>query len=1105
MTLGRFDSTKVSLRDLLRDIQAAKIQLPDFQRGWVWDDERVRSLVASISLSFPIGAIMLLETGNPAVRFKPRPVEGVREGPREPECLILDGQQRLTSLYQALLMDEPVATKDAKKATILRWYYIDLAKALDPNMDREEAVFGVPPNRVVKNFRAEVILDLSTQEKECAAEALPVNLLYDIAGLTQWQMSYLQIDEDRLHERLERWNRVIEEIVQPFQQYQMPQIQLGRETSKEAVCKVFEKVNTGGVSLTVFELLTATYAADNYSLRDDWAIREHRLRERPVLRNVESTDFLQTIALLSTLDRKRRIPDAPVGCKRRDLLELELDEYQRWCEPATLGYEHAARFLVEEKLFAARDIPYRTQLIPLAAILADLGDRAEGVGVRDRLRQWYWCGVLGELYGGAIETRFAKDVPQTVEWIGGGTEPDTVGDANFVPMRLRTLRSRLSAAYKGIQALLMRDGAEDFMTGRTIDSQLYFDDRIDIHHIFPASWCRKADIPGGLADCVVNKTPLSAATNRAIGGAAPAEYLARIERNAKITRERMDGILETHLVDIPSMRANDFGAFFKAREQALIDRIERVMGKPVMGAAAPRPEAVGPPEGWAEGTPARPGALPRVPDDSLGVLVVEGETDKQYLRLAADAAGRPELLKGIHVLACEGANGVVQAAVGVKNEGAWPIVALFDKDEPGKAARDTLLRRFDFAKQQVMTYGEALEGNPDNVEAEDLFPPKLLQRFVEEFGEENVLSEKQMHPQLKTWHYGFNAAGKEAIGEFLSAEVVAGDVTRWITLLETIRTRLGLAVPPPDGSVSAQDRSALLDAVLEAEEEEEYFGDDGEGPDIFEGGEPGGWSNEKAAHLDGLLSELRDRVLRLGSDVAVGQAHRYVSFSRSRVFLAVQTRRTDLKLFLALGPDFEDPRGLVHRRGSADSRPESVWSHFAFLGDLSMMESVIDLVRQSYERVGPLDPAETPWLADGRAWHLEQRCHVRGRQIVEKLLAMIAEAAPEAAGPKWGQKNYIAWERDGHTWIRLGTRPAQASLVILHARVSPEAAAAQLGFELFEQDAELSDKLALGSSVALTRAGKGLRILVKDPRDLDHNVSSRIVELLRDSWEYLSA
>lgn len=145
--------------------------------------------------------------------------------------------------------------------------------------------------------------------------------------------------------------------------------------------------------------------------------------------------------------------------------------------------------LYGQKIFAARDLPYRTQLTPLAAILAILGDRADNDGVRAKLARWYWCGVFGELYGGAIETRFAKDLPEVLNWIDGEPHPATITDANFARERLFTLQTRNSAAYKGLYALLLQHGGLDFRTGDPIDVQMYFDDKIDIHHIFPQDWC----------------------------------------------------------------------------------------------------------------------------------------------------------------------------------------------------------------------------------------------------------------------------------------------------------------------------------------------------------------------------------------------------------------------------------------------------------------------------------------------------------------------------------------------------------------------------------------------------------------------------------------
>ena len=179
-TMTTFDSTKEGLADLLRSIRKGDIQLPDFQRGWVWDDEHVRSLLASISLSYPIGAVMMLQTGNEDVKFKARPVEGVQlSSPVEADRLILDDQQRLTSLFQALNVERPVLTRDLRGRPIYRWYYLDMEAALNPNVEREDAVVSLPDTRQVKNFRGEVIEDYSTPEKEYERGLFPISQVFD--------------------------------------------------------------------------------------------------------------------------------------------------------------------------------------------------------------------------------------------------------------------------------------------------------------------------------------------------------------------------------------------------------------------------------------------------------------------------------------------------------------------------------------------------------------------------------------------------------------------------------------------------------------------------------------------------------------------------------------------------------------------------------------------------------------------------------------------------------------------------------------------------------------------------------------------------------------
>lgn len=580
MNVTTFDSTKNHLLDILKNIADGKIQLPDFQRGWVWDDEHIKGLLASVSLSYPIGAVMLLQTGNNDIRFKPRLVEGVHSiNGKQPEALILDGQQRLTSLFQSLFSDRVVTTRNDRKQPIRRWYYVDINKAVDEDVDREDSIVSLREDRIIPNFRGEPEFDYSTPDAEYKACLFPLNKL---ANYSEWRRNfskYWNYDQEKAQLFDEFETRIIKRI----EQYQIPIIALHSTTPKDAVCQVFEKVNTGGVALTVFELLTATFAVDDFDLRNDYVERRNVLHRHPVLKSIDSTIFLQAITLLATYHRHRAGGKA-VSCKRSDILNLSLGDYQTFADQATDGFQKAARLLHSQKIFSDKDLPYRTQLAPFGAIMGFLGDKADLDGVKNKITRWYWCGVLGQLYGSSVETRFAKDLPEVVAWINGDSEPSTISDANFAPDRLYTLRTRNSAAYKGVSALIIRDGGHDFRTGSEISDQIYYDESIDIHHIFPKNWCIKAGIEPRQYDSIVNKTPISGKTNRMIGDKAPSLYLREITEkwDAQRSMERMEEILRTHLIEPRTMYNDRFAEFFEARRKTILTRVEQAMGKQLL-------------------------------------------------------------------------------------------------------------------------------------------------------------------------------------------------------------------------------------------------------------------------------------------------------------------------------------------------------------------------------------------------------------------------------------------------------------------------------------------------------------------------------------------
>ena len=380
-----------------------------------------------------------------------------------------------------------------------------------------------------------------------------------------------------------------------------PVIELKKETTKEAVCLVFEKVNTGGVQLSVFELVTAQYAANGFNLRRDWfgegafKGRLARLATKPLLRDTAATDFLQGVSLLYTFERQQQDVASgkigkeltPVSAKREHILIMPLSAYERWADPLVNGFLEAEKFLRHLGFHNPSFLPYRPQIVPLAAVLTLIGERWLEPVIQDKLMRWFWCGVFGELYGSATETRIALDLQQLMRWIEDGSSPPpaTIVGANFQPGRLETMRNRISAAYRGLYTLLQLQGARDFFWKAPMIEIDRNEQGIDIHHIFPRKWCEDHGIEPSIYNSIVNKTAISYKANRKIGGSAPSAYLAQIQNDpaVRLSTSAMDNIVETHCIDPAFLRADNFAGFFEDRRNRLLGIVEAAMGKKVSG------------------------------------------------------------------------------------------------------------------------------------------------------------------------------------------------------------------------------------------------------------------------------------------------------------------------------------------------------------------------------------------------------------------------------------------------------------------------------------------------------------------------------------------
>ena len=550
------DTNPRALKELLSEIHGRTTVLPDFQRDFVWEPGATQELIVSIASNYPAGSILRVRDAKRV--FAAREFEGAPAlGGAKHTFLVLDGQQRLTSLYQAFF------------GVGEHRYFLDL-RALAEGADFEEAIFHARATTKWTKARE----DFELQAKELL---LPLSVLKGGAGgFGKWGRTVARrlADKERiaLEDALdgieEKWIHVIDD-------YHFPVVTLSDKTEPDALCTIFETLNRTGVKLSVFELLTARFWPQNIKLRALW---EKALADHPVIADFEVDAYyvLQGISLAS-----RKAP----SCKRGDVLNMTASDITDWWDKVVLGLATGLEILRDDcKVMLPKWVPYQTMLPPLAAVLARAGNprTAEAGAQREKLKRWFWCAVFGQVYEGAPNSKAAKDVVEVLPWLSGGDPPESVASFSFDPRALRDVTPRQRAIYRGAICLILSGSARDFHTQAVITGKLMAEEGIDDHHVFPAAYLERRDVsPARRRDCVLNRTLIDRTTNQMISDRAPSDYLAEIRGTPGFPFEK---VLDSHVLpagaDSPLLR-DDYDAFLALRQERLWQEIRRVTGATV--------------------------------------------------------------------------------------------------------------------------------------------------------------------------------------------------------------------------------------------------------------------------------------------------------------------------------------------------------------------------------------------------------------------------------------------------------------------------------------------------------------------------------------------
>ncbi len=249
---------------------------------------------------------------------------------------------------------------------------------------------------------------------------IPLSLLKSGAGgFLDWIFAYSNElpDEQKLPTQ-KALKKISDHWFKNIDEYHFPVVTLSDEVKPDALCTIFETLNRTGVKLTAFELLTARFWPSGINLRSLW---ETATANYPILRKygVDPYYLLQATSLVSR---------ATPSCKRAEVLDLTAPQIEAWWDRIVEGMQLGLNILCDDcKVVSAKWMPYQTMLVPLSAVLAQIGPAKTPLfgAQRERLKRWFWCAVFMQQYENAPNSQSAKDFSDLIAWLNGGSEPET--------------------------------------------------------------------------------------------------------------------------------------------------------------------------------------------------------------------------------------------------------------------------------------------------------------------------------------------------------------------------------------------------------------------------------------------------------------------------------------------------------------------------------------------------------------------------------------------------------------------------------------------------------------------------------------------------------
>jgi hypothetical protein len=523
--------SSLSIRATIDRVTTGRLRIPAFQRGFVWDAERVAFLMDSIYKGYPFGAVILWRTKEQLKSERQLgPFVLPDRDPDLPIDYVLDGQQRLTSIFGVFQADiEPV--ENAPWTHI----YFDIGAETDL---QESQFLCLSPDNV-------------DQERH-----FPIGTFFNVPTYRHATKSF----DDKLAER-------IGEVQAVFQQASIP-VQLVETDDRAKVAIVFERVNRMGMELDILQLLSAWTWSEDFDLQNRFEEFANELR--PFGFHGVGDDSNLLLRCCAAVVGGDVSPGA--------LVELNGGEVRDRFSEMVNGIKGAIDFLRSNvNVQTLVNLPYPALLVPLSVFFAAHDGRDVRVTVMQRnvLLRWFWRSCFSRRFSAGVIRNLNRDVQEAAKLRGGEKStldviPATVDSGFFADQTFN-----VGSVHTKVFVLLLAQGSpRSFVSGSPISlgNVLKTYNRNEFHHLYPRAYLRDMGLDPRRIGMLANFAFMSSADNKMLGGVAPRSYRLRMDESS-IPKILESSFCPANLFD------DDFDEFVSRRAEVLADAAQKLMDR----------------------------------------------------------------------------------------------------------------------------------------------------------------------------------------------------------------------------------------------------------------------------------------------------------------------------------------------------------------------------------------------------------------------------------------------------------------------------------------------------------------------------------------------